>query len=311
MELSKIENFLEYYYKKYKTPFRVQTFRKEPRKWINYRGEDCKDDDWVYYSNANQAPNHREVLPAEIVLDIDYHVKDVSKEKEKQALSITLEAIKEKLEELKLTYSLWNSGGNGYHFHLFFDDLRLFNKFDRENLKHSIVKKIAYGYLTHHEDRAHVDLPHMIQVENRFSRKHKKKTLISFVNNGKNEIPDGALIKFTVDKELEKYRPPRILTNNGETPNSIKFFQSNDFQSKDGKKRALFVLASWYKEEGYTPNLVYQKLYEWNEYTLRGYLSRIQINSTVNTVFKSRKRVTSRYRNDLLKSIGATDFLDT
>lgn len=306
-----ISDYLEYYFKKYKQPFRVQTFRQKPKKWINYKGIDNEDEDWMYYINANQEPNHREVLPAEIVLDIDYHSKDDDKTKEKKALKITRDAIQKKLQELEYTYSLWHSGGSGFHFHLFFDELLKYNSFDRREMKHLITKSIGYGFLTTHPDRAKVDSPHMIQVECRMSRKNKKKILIEEVEKGENKIPKELMIKYEVSKSLESKVPViSIPLVNGE-PNSIKFFLSERFIDKDGKKRALFILASWYKEQGYNADLTYQKLYEWNSYTLRGYLNNISIRAVVNSVYKNNRKVSSRYRDKLLEEIGASEFKDS
>jgi len=303
----KDRNFLEYYYKKYKQPFRIQTFRKEPRKWINYKGEE--DEDFVYYSSAWGTPNHREPLPAEIVMDIDYHVPNITKEKEERAFKTTLMAIEEKLKELNLTYSLWHSGGNGYHFHLFFNELAKYPRFQRTELKRFLLRHMAYGYLTFHEDKAKVDSPVMITIENAFSRKGKKKKLIRFVNNGDNKIPQEVMIKYDVNKNLEKYVTKPTYSFNGE-PKSIKFFLSSSINSKDGKKRACFVLASWFAQQGLTRNEIFSKLYEWNEYTMRGYLPEKTIRTTISGVLKSKSRVSSRYRNQLLDDIGAREFKD-
>ena len=118
------------------------------------------------------------------------------------------------------------------------------------------------------------------------------------------------MMKYDVDKSLDKYVTKRIpdLTN-GE-PSSIKYFLSNDMANQDGKKRVLFVLASWYAQNNYPANEAYAKLCEWNSYTLRGYLPLKNIKATVNSVYKSKSRVTSRYRNDLLKELGAEKFCD-
>jgi len=119
------------------------------------------------------------------------------------------------------------------------------------------------------------------------------------------------MIKYEIGKDLNKYiaKPIPNLTN-GE-PNSIKFLLSSDIGSKDGKKRALFVLTSWFAQKyNKDKNMMYQKLYEWNSYTLRGYHSERQIRSTINSVLKSKSRVTARYRNQLLEDIGASEFKD-
>ena len=310
-DLKEIKDFIEYYYKKYKTPFRVQHFRKEPKAWINFKGRDNKDEEWVYYVNGIGEPNHREPLPCELVMDIDYHVADITPQQEKKAFKITLEAIESKLKDLHLSYSLWKSGGNGYHFHLFFNELLDYSKFERQEIKRALLRHIAYGFLTNHTERANVDSPVMITIENKYSRKGKKKTMLKQIDEGNNKLPKEIMIKYEIGKDLNKYiaKPIPNLTN-GE-PNSIKFLLSSDIGSKDGKKRALFVLTSWFAQKyNKDKNMMYQKLYEWNSYTLRGYHSERQIRSTINSVLKSKSRVTARYRNQLLEDIGASEFKD-
>jgi hypothetical protein len=310
-DLKKIDDFIEYYYQKYKTPFRVQYFRKNPNKWINFKGRDNEDKDWLYYVNGIGEPNHREPMPTEIIMDIDYHVADISDKEEKEAFKITLDAIETKLTDLHLSYSLWRSGGNGYHFHLFFEELKNYSKFERQELKRALLRYIAYGFLTFHKGRANVDSPVMITVENQYSRKNKKKTMIRQVDKGNNKIPKEVMIKYEISKDLKKYIVKPILNLTNGEPNSIKFLLSSDIGSKDGKKRALFILTSWFAQKyNNEKDIIYQKLYEWNSYTLRGYHTERQIRMTVNSVLKSRSRVTARYRNQLLEDIGASEFKD-
>lgn len=297
-------NYLEYYYDKYKINFRVQVFKKEPRPWFNY-----KADGYETYCAKYGQPNHREVLPTEIVLDVDYHSKDATKEKHKEIMTRTVEEIASNLDNLKLSYSLWQSGGSGYHFHLFFEELTNYPKYERDELKRLLLRKLGYGFLTEKEDKAHVHLPIMIQIEEEYSRKGGKKKVIKSVDSGENKIPKDIFIKFDIDKAMSAFLATKTPVSNGE-PKSIKFFLSNDFVNSDGKKRALFVLASWYKGEGLSPELCYQKLYEWNNYTLRGYLAEKHIKATVNSVYKNAKLIGKRYRNELLKELGAEKFME-
>jgi len=304
MPLKEIEDFLEYYYSKYKIHFRVQVFKKEPRKWFNYKSEGYEQ-----YTSSFGEPNHREVLPTELCLDLDFHSANASPSNMRTAQTKTISALKERMKEKGYSYSLWKSGGTGYHFHLFFDELSNYSKYEREELKRLLLRDIAYGFLTHHDDRAHVHLPVMIQVENRLSRKGRVKTIVEEVDNGKNSIPESILLKYDVEKAISRYIiKPSPLTN-GE-PNSIKFFLSNDFVNKDGKKRACFVLASWYAQQGLSEDETYSKLCDWNSYTLRSYLLDKHIRTTVKGVYKSNRRVSSRYRNELLKEIGAESFCE-
>lgn len=311
-----IEDYLLYYYEKYKYPFRVQVFRLEPKKWIIYKPE---TEEYVKYESSYGSPNHREVLPCELVLDIDYHHDN--QEKEKKALKVTLDAIKARLKELGFNYTLWKSGGSGYHFHLFFEELWKYERYERAELKRLLLRHIAYGYITPNEDRANVDLPVMIQVENKFSRKNKKKILVEtyyflyeeipLIGGDKeifthpNRIPKEVLDKYNEEKAIAKSLKLVPLSENGE-PNSIKYILSNDFIKSDGKKRAAFILASYYAQvydNDY--DKIYNKLYDWNNYSLNGYLTKINLSSTIKSVLKGKSRVSKRYRNEFLQSIGA------
>jgi hypothetical protein len=293
-----IKDYLEYYYRKYGFHFRVQRFFKYPTPWHNY-----KDHKYSEYLSYHGHPNHREVLPSELCLDLDYHSKDATREEIKEAQDKTVEDIQKRLTNKKISYSLWKSGGTGYHFHIFFDELLNYGKYERDEIKRLLLRDICYGYLTHHEGKAHVHLTPMIQLENCRSRKGGMKSLKHSEDFGENQIEDSVLIKYDVDKAMAQYTIKKIPITNGE-PDDIKYFLSNDMVNTDGKKRVLFILASWYAQQGLTEDECYSKLCEWNSYTLRGYLFLKQIKGTVEGVYKSKRRVSERYRRDLLKEIG-------
>ena len=294
----KIEDYLEYYYRKYKIHFRVQRFFKYPTPWHNY-----KDHKYAWNISYHGIPNHREVLPAELCLDLDYHSKDATSEEVEEAQKKTLEEIKSRLNKKEISYTLWKSGGTGYHFHIFFDELMNYGKYEREEIKRLLLRDICYGFLTHHDGQAHIHLTPMIQIEDRRSRKGGLKTMIKSEDFGLNQIDESVLMKYDVDKAMAQYMVKSTPLTNGE-PADIKYFLSNDMANTDGKKRVLFILASWYAQQGLDANECYDKLCEWNSYTLRGYLFLKQIKATVEGVYKSKRRVSQRYRNELLKEIG-------
>jgi len=294
----KIEDYLEYYYRKYKIHFRVQRFFNYPSKWYNY-----KDKDYKYNDSAYGPPNHREVLPSELCLDLDYHAKDATKVEVRQAQEKTVNDIKARLLDKKISYTLWQSGGTGYHFHMFFDELLNYGKYERDEIKRLLLRDICYGYLTHHDGQAHVHLTPMIQIENVRSRKGGMKKVVHEEKWGINQIDEAVIIKYDVDKAMAQYAIKSTPLTNGE-PADIKYFLSNDMANTDGKKRVAFVLASWFAQQGLSENECYDKMCEWNSYTLRGYLFVKQIKSTVEGVYKSKRRVSQRYRDELLKEIG-------
>jgi hypothetical protein len=294
----KIDNYLEYYYRKYKIHFRVQRFFKFPCPWHNY-----KDPKYEWYTSYHGEPNHREVLPSELCLDLDYHSVDASFEEVEEAQNKTVKDIKERLTTKKISYTLWKSGGTGFHFHIFFDELLNYGKYERDEIKRLLLRDICYGYLTHHDGQAHIHLTPMIQIENARSRKGGMKSLKFSEDFGSNQIDESVLIKYDVEKAMAQYTIKKIPLTNGE-PADIKYFLSNDMVNTDGKKRVAFILASWFAQQGLSENECYDKICEWNSYTLRGYLFLKQIKATVKGVYKSKRRVSQRYRNELLKEIG-------
>jgi len=68
---------------------------------------DGKTDNWEEVSFFKQI-NQRQILPIEIVLDLE--------EKE------TLPSVIQKLKDLELTYKVFSTGSRGYHIHIFFKE---------------------------------------------------------------------------------------------------------------------------------------------------------------------------------------------
>jgi len=292
------DSILEKYYQKYKIHFRVQSFYKEPRQWVNY-----KTKEYDYYINAYKEPNHREIMPDEVVLDIDASHSLSIKEKKEETTKL-MKILQEKLSSLAMGYSVWNSGGSGYHFHLFFPKLMKYPKYERDELKRMIKKHLGYGYLT---GKAHVCMGGgtLIQIEGRWNRKGSRKTHVKTVGDFEsNELPDAVLKKYLNEKEAMKHRKPVVFHCN-DKPSCIKFFEAEDFlATNDGWNRASFILAAFYRDSGKTKEEALDLLGDWNEYVLNRRIPIKNIKSTVYSVYKSKRRMTCRYRKNLLEELG-------
>ena len=188
--------------------------------------------------------------------------------------------------------------------HMFFPKLMDYPKYERTELKRMIIKHLGYGYLT---GKAHVCMGGgtLIQIEERWSRKGNQKTHIATVGDFEsNKIPDAVLKKYQEQKEAMKHRKPVVFHCN-DKPSCIKFFESEDFIStNDGWNRASFILAAFYRDTGKNKEETLDALMDWNEYTLSRRIHEKQIRSTVNSVFRNKRKMTCRYRKQLLEDLG-------
>lgn len=74
---------------------------------------------WRHYSEIDDdTPNQRQILPNEIVIDLDYD-QDSHVENIRRNLAFA-EQIVERLDQDDITYSMWRSGGKGAHIHVFY-----------------------------------------------------------------------------------------------------------------------------------------------------------------------------------------------
>jgi len=295
------DNILEKYFKKYKLHFRVQAFYKEPKQWVNYATPEYKA-----YLNLNKEPNHREIMPDEVVLDIDADKSKGLNTRKKEVEDLVI-ILKDKLKSLTISFSLWRSGGDGFHFHLFFPQLMNYPKYEREDVKKMIIRHIGYGHLS--GGKAHICSGGgtLIQIEGRYSRKGGRKIHIDTVGDYENnELPLQVLKKYEDEKEKRKHYKPEPFHSN-ELPSCIKFLNSEDFLSiNDGWNRASFILASYYKSQGKTIAEVINLLSDWNEYTLSRRIDERSIRATARSVFKGNRHMSCRYRKALLEELGQT-----
>lgn len=289
---NKPEQWLEYYYNKYKIHFRVQTWYSKPNVWTNYKSKE-----YVDYVETYGLPNHREIFPDEVVLDIDVEEKD------NVLLSNCLNNISKNLLDNEMDYTLWESGGDGFHFHLFFSELLNYNKFQRTIIKKEIKKFLGKGWIRHNNVHVCMGNPVLIQLE---TAKHRKGGIKKFIYRSifnDNKIPKEVLKKFNEKKDY--YFNKKFVQKEGVTPKEILFLEQEDFANvKDGRNRALFVLAAYYSKFMDDEKL-FKKLKEWNKYSLNNYLSDRQIRATIKSIKREGVPLFPyRYLNDLLEELG-------
>lgn len=77
--------------------------------------------------------NHRQILPWEIILDFDYFV--------------TMEKLKEIIIELQTygfhTIKAYHSGSKGYHVHIYYPDLNIYTREQRERFRERVILKFG------------------------------------------------------------------------------------------------------------------------------------------------------------------------
>lgn len=122
--------------------------------------------------------NYRELADNEIVLDIDYDAvpkKDVHEIVNELCYVFKCE---------KVAYELYDSGGKGYHFHIFYDELKAYTPEERALLRRYFFLIYGHGIAV---DYAKKDENTMIGIEFQRHRNGNQKKLIDHINNGQND----------------------------------------------------------------------------------------------------------------------------
>ena len=293
------EQILKFFFEKYGN-YRVMRFFKHPQKWFVI--------DKTYFEQSNDwrlihEPNQRQIMPDELVFDID--VEEHNQGHTEDGLKLA-KIITERLEQDNISYSVWFSGGSGYHIHAFFPELMNYTKPQRKLFKELLLKHYGRGFLKTTLP-AHVCLAPktLIQLENAFHRRLKGVKKFEFgkdtTDTFDNKIPEELVKKFEKIKNHVKLIIRKPFLADGQEPACIKFILSNDFLSKkDGRKRALFILTSYYKKIGLSDAEIIQRLVDWNNYSLNNYLSMRSIKSTVKS---SEGRVGCHYVRNFLSEL--------
>lgn len=260
---------------------------------------------WEYADTQNMRSrkyNHRDVLPDEVVLDFD--------EEELSANIYWSNKVSEQLHRLGVKHSLWTTGGKGTHIHTFWEGLD--EVAEPRDLKNLLADWMIEGI------SVKVDRQLMGKHLVRFEWGHYEKALpdkkfkepVHAEDHFKyNKIPGPVFEKYkknVVDYALRRLRWKHSgVKYKYETPCCMKYIASDEFaQHKDGGKRAMFVMASYYSN---LPNEELGPLLSrYNKYNLKKPLPKETIIGMVKSVraHKGRK-VGCRYRHELFRDIGA------
>lgn len=289
---------LDYFKNKFKIPFRVQHFQKQPRYWIEYK---CPT--YNRYIQKYLFVNHREIFPTELPVDIDAGHNLCLKEGRKETNKLG-DIVEKRLKEEKFSYIRWKTGGAGQHFYLEFNELEQYlSKHDKDLIRKFFMNWLMKGIDTTNIN-AHVctEPKSLLQLEWAPHRKGGRKTQISSNYSDTNILPDAVKVRLNrfKFKAKQNWKIPVIMINAMNLP-CIDIFEKEDFQTlKDGRRRAAFALASYYKNKYPTIKEGYDKLEQWNHTQLKDRHSKKQLMAFIKS---ARGSVTCRYRMGLLKEL--------
>lgn len=293
MQLEKWSDYLKYYDKEYGFGFKVQSFIRMPKNWVVYGTKDYKD-------GLDSGYNHRERLPNEVILDFDGDVKYCNKDLMKLICVV--------LDKDELIYRKYNSGGDGYHIHLTFDELLQYPKYERDELKKMIIKHLGYGHLTEaKKGDSHVctsNVSGMIQIEKAYHRKGGYKNPLGEEKWGSNDIPHDIMKKFVTWQDEQKNFKPVQFKSNHDKP-CIKYFLTENFiHHENCRDRVAFILAAHYHNTGVNQKEALELLQNWNIGNLNGYLREGHLRSKVGCVYRSDRGMGCRFIQGILDELG-------
>jgi hypothetical protein len=262
---------------------------------------------WQYYDkndlHTDVQFNHRDIFPNEVVLDFD--------EEEIETNAHYASKVMVFLKEQKIKHSVWYTAGKGIHIHTFFKDLEkvselklmknLLADWMTQSIPITIDKQLMGRHLVrmefgHHESK----MPERIRktpIGDTFEQHFKKNTIPKHLWQ---QYEDKIL--FYALKRLQNKHEGGKVTG---IPYCLKYMLSDDFvKHHDGGKRALFCIASYYRN---LPDAeLGSLLVRYNKYVLKEPLSKEQMYSTVQGVRKHKGRhVGCSFRHEVLRAVGA------
>lgn len=293
------QEFLEFYYNKYKYNFIVQKFNGFPHPWKNYKTEEYNK-----FIKKEKYVSQREVFHDEVVVDIDMD-KELSKTEAIKKSKQIAKVVCNRLEHLGYSYSYWTSGGCGVHIHIFFPELFNYNTLDSRMIKKIILKEIGQGFIKprEHDGRVQLQTNTTIQLEYAPHRKGGVKKLIKEYNTGQpNLLKSHFFTTMKGEKQkndyLKKYFKENLINDK---PEAITFLENESFyQINDGRDRALFILSAYYKQFLKGEEL-FEKLNEWNKKILKGYFSKSMIRAKIRS---ARPCIPYNYLTELFEELG-------
>ena len=285
--------YLENHYKRVKA-FHTRFNTSGNHKWLPYRGKDYLG----FYGNIQEfVPNHRECLPDEVVIDCDFKAEWVRVK------------VGDRLKETELAYSFWDSGNKGCHAHIYFNGLGLLTYEDRKIMKKLITKYYFGDMIKSCKIDTALVSRHMIRSE--YGKHEKTKAYKSFITADreleKNDIHANILDKFKETKAAYLAAKSRVKSPStpDNPPECVKFFLGDDFKgAKDGRKMALFVLTSWFKEISMDDDEILDNLLHINHYSLHDYWTMPQM---IGSMRSTKGTLRCSGRHDILENMDRED----
>ena len=252
--------------------------------------------------------NHRAVMQNEVVLDLD----DESKDKNSQGY-LYMDA---RGREMKLKFSVWQTGGKGYHLHYIFEglekvhDIRLMKGLLAEHILGPLETVLKW-------DRQLLG-KHLVRMEGgmheRYPGQYRYKTLWEDCGHLQpNKIPNSVWKKYrqeVIKSALYRLRRRHEVPSGRHTPTCLKHILSPKYREhKDGGKRAIFIIASFFRKV--PDDELITLLKDYNKYNLREPLNPFQLKQLFDSVRNNKGRfVGCRYRHALLREVGACEVAD-
>ena len=236
--------------------------------------------------------NHRSILNHEVVFDFDAPTKNEN--------WINVVSVLKVFDNQKINYSLWSTGGDGYHIHTFWDGLEQISRLGV--MKKTILKMYGGG--------KHIDYQlagkHLIRTEWGLYeklcplREVHKTLIIDKKGLSPNELPSFLFktyvrnIKKDFEKDLKKIEGVK---GNDDRLNAL---MSGELKVRDGKERVMFYLIHKLKELHDYDDVV-KKITSWYHYNGGFKMTKSQIKSKVAYHWRKKYSFSASYLDDFIK----------
>lgn len=244
-------------------------------------------------------PNHYRIPPNEIIIDID---TDNAKDRDDVETEILARV------EGNFTYAMYRNPSGKSHFHFLFDELDRYTCDERKLLKTIILRDLCHGLIRKGKIDMQLVGKHCVRMP--YGEYEKIYPLVKF------KEPEH-IMKYFQFNELKQSWITEMKTKiaeiiiyitkqemNGNFP-CINYFLHEDFNKKlDCRKRALFIIASYFKNKGLSNQETFNEIMTWNNYYLNNHLKPLLVRSCIKS---NNGSVGCRYRKELLTELGKSE----
>lgn len=250
--------------------------------------------------NPNTAYNHRRILRNEVVIEFDNPDK-------KENLRLA-QGVSKELKEIGVDHAIWFSGNKSYHVHCLLDMGAATNT---AGVKRCFMRHVCKEALP---DLQLAGDNHLIRAEWGVHEKTgKKKELIYRMQNYPrvSRIPPRVWVEYYQERRQAAFNAVSSNVKIKEHPGFKFILESAEFkESDDGRKRALYLLTNVLKEDYREKKEELVKLLQdWYRYTGGRGLTDREVAQTVNYQWDKPYRISERYLNEFLESIGRGDLV--